>query len=358
MHVVLDISDHGYGHLAQIAPVADRLRAHVPNLELTVRSRITTETLRRFISCPFTVAPAAPEAKIHMAGPSEMLVEETAAAFKALHNNWDNVVAGESDALRKLLPDILVTDITYSSLAAANRIGLPAIGISSLNWADIYEAYCGDRAEAPGIVEHILAAYNSANAFLQLTPHLPMSRITNRQSIGPTARVAPDSFGVIRERAKLPDKTRIVLVGFGGIEGIGRPKTLPKIENTVWLVEQSDQADRPDILSLSDLGMQFFEAVPDADLVVTKPGYGTIVEAACQSTRVLLQERPDWPETEIMKAWLDEVTCFASIGASAMEPGNIVNAVQCLLERSLPTTLPTPSGADEAASFITDLARS
>jgi hypothetical protein len=358
MHVVLDISDHGYGHLAQIAPVADRLHVHIPNLKLTVRSRIPPETLRRFISGPFKMAPAAPEAKIHMAGPSELLVEATAKAFKDLHDNWDNVVARETEALEKLSPDILITDVTYSSLAAAKKIGLPAIGISSLNWADIYEAYCGDRAEAPEIVEQILAAYNVANAFLQLTPHLPMSRIANRQSVGPSARMAPNSHGVIRDRANLPDEMRIILVGFGGIEGIGRPKTLPKLENTVWLVEQSDHSNRPDILSLSELGMQFFEAVPDADLVVTKPGYGTIVEAACQSTRVLLQERPDWPETEFMNTWLDDVTCFASVAASEMKAGNIADAVHRLLERPLPTSLPTPSGADEAASLIADLARS
>ena len=183
-----------------------------------------------------------------------------------------------------------------------------------------------------------------------------MSKITNRQSIGPSARMAPDSLGVIRERANLSEETRIVLVGFGGIEGIGRPKTLPKLNDTIWLVEQSDQANRPDILCLPDLGVQFFEAIPDADLVVTKPGYGTIVEAACQSTRVLLQERPDWPETEFMKAWLDEVTCFAPISASVMAAGDIADAVQNLLERSLPTTLPTPSGADEAAIIIKGLA--
>jgi len=53
------------------------------------------------------------------------------------------------------------------------------------------------------------------------------------------------------------------------------------LENTVWLVEQLDQADRVDILSLTDLSVQFYEAISDADLVVTKPDYYTIVEAAC-----------------------------------------------------------------------------
>jgi len=357
MHVVLDISDHGYGHLAQIAPVAGRLRVHAPTLKLTVRSRIPPETLRRFINGPFTVSSAALEAKGYMSGPSEMLIEETAAAFRDLHENWRNVVEGEAKFLGELSPDILVTDITYSSLAAANRLGLPAIGVSSLNWADIYEVYCGDRAEAPGIVEQILDAYNGAHIYLQLTRHLPMSRITNRRSIGPSARMAPNSLGVIRKRANLSDETRIIVVGFGGIQGVGRPKSLPKIKNTVWLTKQSDQANRPDIHSLSDLGVQFYEAISDPDLVVTKPGYGTIVEAACQGTRVLLQERPDWLETEIVKFWLNEVTSFASISAAAMEAGDIGDAVQRLLERSLPTSLPAPSGADEAAAIIKDLAR-
>jgi hypothetical protein len=352
MHVCLDISDHGYGHLAQIAPVADRLRIHMPDMKLTIRSRIPAETINRFVSGPIQFAPAAPEAKVHMAGPSKMLVGETAAEFRNLHKNWHSVISHEAEVLNTLSPDIVVTDITYSSLAAARQAGLPAVGVSSLNWADIYEAYCSTNDEAQNITEQILAAYNSANAFLQLTPHLPMARISNRTSVGPSARLSPTSLGIVRNRARLANDIRIVLVGFGGIQGIGRPSSLPELENTVWISEQSAPKGRNDILSLKDLGIQFYEAVPDADLVVTKPGYGTIVEAACQGTRVLLQERPDWPETECMMAWLKEHGCFASVSTRAMVTGNIGTNVEDLLEHHVPTPFPQPIGADEAAKII------
>jgi hypothetical protein len=170
MHVCLDISDHGYGHLAQIAPVADRLRIHMPNMKLTIRSRIPAKIISRFVTGPIQFEPAASEAKVHMAGPSEMLVKETASEFKNLHENWHDIISHEANVLNALSPDILVTDITYSSLAAAHQVGLPAVGVSSLNWADIYQAYCGVYEESQSIIEQIFAAYNSADAFLQLTP--------------------------------------------------------------------------------------------------------------------------------------------------------------------------------------------
>jgi hypothetical protein len=352
MHICLDISDHGYGHLAQIAPVADRLRIHMPNMKLTIRSRIPAKIISRFVTGPIQFEPAASEAKVHMAGPSEMLVKETASEFKNLHENWHDIISHEANVLNALSPDILVTDITYSSLAAAHQVGLPAVGVSSLNWADIYQAYCGVYEESQSIIEQIFAAYNSADAFLQLTPHLPMPHITNRASIGPSARLSPTSLGVVRQRARLTNYTRVVLVGFGGIQGTGRPSSLPELANTVWVSEQSASEGRNDVYSLKDLDLQFYEAVPDADLVVTKPGYGTIVEAACQGARVLLQERPDWPETEIMMAWLEEHGCFAPISGLAMATGNIGAKVDALLQRHVPTPFPQPSGADEAAKII------
>jgi len=124
------------------------------------------------------------------------------------------------------------------------------------------------------------------------------------------------------------------------------------LAQTVWVLEQSAPKGRKDVLSLKDLDLLFYEAVPDADLVVTKPGYGTIVEAACQGAPVLLQERPDWPETEIMMAWLEEHGCFASVSGPAMATGNIGAEVDALLQRNVPTPLPQPSGADEAAKII------
>ena len=45
MHLLVDISAHGLGHLAQTAPVINALMAQAPDLELTVRSAIPRERL-------------------------------------------------------------------------------------------------------------------------------------------------------------------------------------------------------------------------------------------------------------------------------------------------------------------------
>lgn len=190
MHVCLDIFDHGYGHLAQIAPVANRLRIHIPDIKLTIWSRIPAGVVSRFVSGPIQFAPAAAEAKVHTAGPSKILVEETATEFRGLHENWPDVILHEAQALNALSPDILVTNITYSSLATAHQLRVPTVSVSSLNWADIYETYCEAYKGSPNITEQISTDFNSVDAFLQLQLHLRMLRIENCTSIGPSAWLA------------------------------------------------------------------------------------------------------------------------------------------------------------------------
>jgi len=52
MHLLVDISAHGLGHLAQTAPVLDALASRLPTMRLTVRSALTRQQLARRIGAP------------------------------------------------------------------------------------------------------------------------------------------------------------------------------------------------------------------------------------------------------------------------------------------------------------------
>ena len=53
MHLFVDISSHGFGHLAITAPVLDALAKIAPNLRLTVRTRLARQLLEQRIHVPF-----------------------------------------------------------------------------------------------------------------------------------------------------------------------------------------------------------------------------------------------------------------------------------------------------------------
>ncbi len=53
-HLVVSISGHGFGHVAQTAPVLNRLHECMPQLRITVRSNVAAKHLRSRIHIPFT----------------------------------------------------------------------------------------------------------------------------------------------------------------------------------------------------------------------------------------------------------------------------------------------------------------
>ena len=52
-HLLVDISSHGLGHLAQVAPILNQLTCLLPELRLTVRSGLSHERLRARVNGDF-----------------------------------------------------------------------------------------------------------------------------------------------------------------------------------------------------------------------------------------------------------------------------------------------------------------
>ncbi|OHC66734.1 MAG: hypothetical protein A2040_15680 [Rhodocyclales bacterium GWA2_65_19] len=59
MHLLVDISAHGLGHLAQTGPVHDALIARLSGLQLTMRNAIPRQRLARRIGADFVHVPEA-----------------------------------------------------------------------------------------------------------------------------------------------------------------------------------------------------------------------------------------------------------------------------------------------------------
>lgn len=92
----------------------------------------------------------------------------TAERYRALHATWPERVDAEVRFLDTQRPDLVLTDVAYLPLAAAARVGLPAMSMCSLNWADLFAHFFGGESWAAPIHAEMLAAYCSAARFLVL----------------------------------------------------------------------------------------------------------------------------------------------------------------------------------------------
>lgn len=356
MHLLVDISAHGLGHLAQTAPVLNALRPLAPTLRLTVRSALPRERLERRIAVDFEHVEEARDFGFVMHNAVDIDLAASAQRYREFHANWPQRVAAEADWLRRHGVDAALSNVAYLPLAAAAEAGIAAAGLSSLNWADLFSHYFAAEPWAAEIHTQILAAYNAARTFLRVTPGLPMANLQRRHEIAPIASVGRRD----RLRAScllgLNESERWLLLAMGGMEFRLPLEDWPQVPGVNWLVPGEWKVSRDDVRSFDVAGLDFTDLLASVDAVVTKPGYGTFVEAACSGIPILYLERDDWLETPHFAAWLATHARAEALARDRMLRGDFIDLLHGLWNTAA-APLPLAGGADEAARCLVQALR-
>lgn len=353
--IVVDVSGHGFGHLGQITPVIIELMRQYASVRVIVRSNHAASVIHSIVGSRIDRDEPPPEATLVMRTPTIVDVEASAEAYHALHARWDEHLDWEMARLSAIAPTALISDVPYLPLAAAKRLGIPTVALCSLNWLDLYRHYCSHKRGAPAIMRTIKEAYHSANIFLQPRPHMPMSDLPNRRSIGPIARIGRPYRDQIRRFLGISQNVRVVLVTFGGIQ-LRRLPQLPNMAGVHWIVASENSDMCAGVTNVSRLDMSFIDILASCDAVVTKVGYGTFVEAACNGVGIVSAPRLDWPESKCLIDWAQQNANFALAEGGIENTEELHNALSAVLNG--PRRAPVrASGIGEAVAIIARIAR-
>jgi hypothetical protein len=349
LHLVISLSGHGFGHVAQTAPVLDALHRIMPQLRFTVRSAVPLAHLRSRIHAPFAHLPSEGDIGMVMSSALDVRVAESRAAYRAFHADWEARVANEARLLRELGADMVLSNVGYLPLAGARRAGIPNAALCSLNWFDIYQHYCGGDA----IAAQIHACYANADAFLRATPGMAMETLPNLVPVAPIAAVGNNRRDELGHHLQLTPNETLVLVSLGGIASRLPIERWPRIDGVRWLVQQDWRVEHPDIIVLESLPMSFGDLLASSDALLCKPGYGSFAEAACSGVPVLYVSRADWPESPALVAWLQQYGLCREISREALEQGNFAGALReiCDIPRPKPAI---PQGAEQVADWLAE----
>ncbi|QRM18363.1 hypothetical protein GBK02_02595 [Dechloromonas sp. TW-R-39-2] len=349
MHLFVDISSHGFGHLAITAPVLNALGKMQPDLQLTVRSGLPARKLAQRIQSPYRLIEGSSDFGYVMLDSTRVDLKASAAAYRQAHADWPGRIAAESEFLAKLKPDLVLTNVSYLPLAAAANAGIPSASLCSLNWADLFAHFFSDQSWAGPIHREMLAAYNAAQVFLRVTPGMPMPTLNNLQPVAPiAARGHAHDLGLGADKG--------VLVAMGGIAHHLPVEQWPRLPGVRWLVPGNWQCRHPDAIVIEHFKLSFTDLLCSVDAVITKPGYGTFTEAACNGTPVLYQRRDDWPEQDCLIAWLASHGRCHEIDARQLVDGDLAAALEQVDRQAMPG-LPLPDGIEQAARQLAMLIR-
>ena len=359
--LLVAISAHGLGHLGQVAPVCNQIRSLRPDLTLTIWSALPSQVLNARINGIFEHIASPCDLGLIMHDAMRVNVAASWAAYADRETHWSSHLESACKLVRDAAPDLILSDIGDMPLAAAQKLGIPGLAMSSLNWADTARFYFEALPDSTAVLNRITSIYDQATAALRLTPGMPMRGLTEYILPPVGARIAHTRSALEALLAKHIDPSLMsrprILIGMGGIETQLTYAQWPAQSAFALLV--ANQTHLPaegyaaqGIVNLDRLceatGLVFTDLLGCCDAVICKPGYGTFVESALAGIPVMYVERDDWPEQQVLVAWLKEHARCATLAPEVLRQGLFIEAFTSLLGQ--PATTPIQqNGATIAA---------
>lgn len=350
-HLFVDISSHGYGHLAQTAPVLNALRKRLPDMRLTVRCGLPKAQLKRRLNGRFTHIPHASDFGLMMHSALDVDVTASMARYRAFHATFPARVAEDAIQLAQRKPHLILANVSYLTLAAAQRAKIPAWALGSLNWAEIFSPYAAAARGAAAIRAQMLDAYRGAEAFLRITPGMDMPGLGNVREVGPIARVGQDKRLFLKTALGIPSEVRLVLFAMGGLPLQLKDYLLPELAQVKWIGPQASGLQGSHIIALESFTLDFTDLIASCDVLFTKSGYGAFAEATACGTRVLYVQRPDWAEEPFLHTWLESHNAARAISRAQFDQADFAEELADLLQTP-PRAAVAPSGVDQAAELL------
>jgi hypothetical protein len=286
------ISGHGFGHAAQVVPVLNELGRQVPGLTAVLRTTVSSSFFQDRLTIPWSLQPVEQDVGCVQRGPLEIDVSATWEGYRQFHATWERRLSTEAAAIAAAAPRIVLADPPYLAVSAGKQAGIPSVVLANLTWSEILSSLDESASKRQGLLDSIRRSYEEADMALRIAPGLPLSGIPKVFDIGPIAEPAESQREQLRACLGVNRAEAVVLVGFGGIP----LKTLPwdlieHMSGYQFLVDGVPPRTFSRIHSLSVLPFSFKTILASADLVMTKPGYGTIVEAVALGLPVVYVRR-------------------------------------------------------------------
>jgi hypothetical protein len=349
------ISGHGFGHAAQVVPVLNALSRLIFNLRVLLRTTVHPSFFKDRLLPPWDISPVQQDIGCVQKGPLTIDVEATWHQHHQFHNTWDNRLQAEVEAMRATAPDLVIADTPYLALAAGKVVGIPAIALVSLTWDLVLSEYkMPSSIDSRTILQSIRQVYAQADLALRITPAPRMESFQRVIDIGPIAEPASSAREQLITLLAPSPGERTVLVGFGGIQLTSVPfETLESLSGFRFLFDGPVPQDSTRVISTKSLPFSFKALLASVDIIVTKPGYGTIVEAVALQTPVVYVRRYNFADEQSLVDYLHQYGRGVELSTDDFLRGQWKAALEQVTAAPAPASPPPASaGAMQAARIL------
>jgi L-arabinokinase len=355
-HIAFYITGHGFGHATRTAAIALAVAERLPGVRLSLVTTVPEWLFRLALPVPFTLRPLALDVGVVQRDAIHLDGRATLAAYAALRAELPALVAREAAQLRQDRVDLIVADIPPAAFAIARRLDVPAVGISNFSWDWIYEEYAADAPAYRDVVSAIRADYAGADLFLRLPFHGPCDAFPVIRDIPMVARRSPRTRQEIRRRLGINGARPVVLLSFGGFEVQGIDfDGVERLAEFQFVATQAPPRPVRNVHVVPLGSIPYEDLVAQADVVITKPGYGIVSECLANRTRVCYTPRGQFAEYERLLDGLQRFGVAEALPTADLLAGAWREALRAVLARPAAWPDLPADGAAVAAGALLEL---
>lgn len=348
------ISGHGYGHAAQVVPVLNALGVLIPGTTAILRTIVPAAFFQDRLSIQWELSPAQQDIGCVQDGPLKIDIDATWAAHHHFHETWKVRLSNEISAMQAAAPALIIADTPYLAIEAGSRAQIPTVALANFTWDLVLKDYCRSTDHSQlQLIQHIRDSYAKADMALRITPAPDIHALSNMTDIGPIASPASPERDRLASTLSLAPNERTVLVGFGGVPLTTLPLVqMERLRHYRFLFDGPVPPGYFRVHSTETLPFPYKSLLASVDVIMTKPGYGTIVEAVALQQPVVYVRRYNFVDEPPLVDYLHRYGRGVELSIDDFIQGRWESALQHALDTPLPSLPPLPTGALEAAAAI------
>jgi UDP:flavonoid glycosyltransferase YjiC (YdhE family) len=348
------ISAHGFGHAAQVVPVLNALGCLVPDLRVLLRTTVPAAFFVDRLKIPWEISPVQQDVGCVQQGPMTINIEATWREHSQFHSTWNERLQTEIESMRTAKPDLVLADTPYLALAAGKAASIPTIALASFTWDLILSEYQAPPwIDTQPILQSIRQAYRQADLALRITPSPVLDCFQHLHIIHPVAEPALAARAQLAEFLSLRPGHRTVLIGFGGIPLTSLPfEPVESLHGYQFLLDGSTPPESTRCTSIRSLPFSFKTLLASVDVVMTKPGYGTLVEAVALQVPIVYVRRYNFGDEQSLVEYLHRYGRGIELSMDDFMKGQWATTLERAINLPATTPPPEPNGASEAATML------
>lgn len=362
--VYLAISSHGFGHAAQAVPVVNELLLLKKKVRVMIRTIVPRKFFEDRLHAPFEHESVPMDVGCVQSSPVQVDVETTFAKHDEFHATWEERVAREEEVVRAFDPDLVLSAHSYLAMVVGRRCGVPTSILVGFTWDGALEVYARTPKQL-ATVQFIRKQYAIADYPIRLSPS-PEIDIFQKPMIQVEPIAEPPAKSRRADLAAdiMAGGRKIVLIAFGGIEADARidwETVAASLASQYVFIVQSPllESKVPEHLGYAFVrgrtlaaDYEFKELMASSDIIISKPGYGSVMELVRLGKPLVYIRRGDFVDEQAILDYLHESGKGIEISMARFLSGGWGPTLRSGLQLPPPAQIPSLNGARQAAEYL------